>query len=250
MWGQLRAAQVVLTHTGMRGIAGWVVVLAALAAMSGCSHPPPASAGTPASAQQQLVDRSVDALVAMRDSGRFPALGYYVAHAKGVMIFPRVIKAGLLLGGQGGNGVLVARRADGSWSAPAFYGLGGGSAGAQIGFQEATVVLCFMSQSALMSAINSGLTVGSDASVAAGTIGSSGKAVARTTASDIYQFVSVGGLYAGVSLAGTIVSARSSFNRAYYGPAATTRSIVIEGRFDQPGADELRRALSVADGRK
>lgn len=180
----------------------------------------------------------------MRNSGRFPALGYYLAHAKGVMIFPRVIKAGLLLGGRGGNGVLVARRADGSWSAPAFYALGGGSAGAQIGFEKATVVLCFMSQSALLSAIDRGLTLGTDASVAAGTMGNSGKAVARTSASDIYQFVSAGGLFAGVSLAGTVVSSRGSFNRAYYGPGATTRGIVIQGRFDSPGAARLEQALS------
>ena len=238
----LQAVRGVLTHTGMWGTAR-VVVLAAVAALS-CSSAPPASPGTQNSAQQQLVDRSSDALVRMHDSGRFPALGYYLSNAKGVMIFPRVIKAGLMLGGQGGNGVLVARRADGSWSAPAFYGLGGGSAGAQIGFQEASVVLCFMSQSALRSAIDRGLTLGTDASVAAGTLGDSGKAVARTSARDIYQFVNVGGLFAGVSLAGTVVSSRSSFNRAYYGPSATTRGIVIQGRFDNPGAARLKQTLA------
>lgn len=183
----------------------------------------------------------------MSQSGRFPALGYCLAHAKGVMVFPRVIKAGLLLGGQGGSGVLVARRPDGGWSAPAFYALGGGSAGAQIGFQEATVVLCFMSRPALMSAIDRGITLGTDASVAAGTMGNSGRAVARTSASDIYQFVSAGGLFAGVSLAGTVVSARGSFNRAYYGPGATTRGIVVDGRYDNAGTTRLKQALSAGE---
>lgn len=110
----------------------------------------------------------------MHDAGRCPAPGYFLAHAKEARVFPRVTKARLILGGPGGNGVLVARQPDGSWSAPAFYSLGGGSAGAQIGFQQAEVVLCFMSELALRSAIDRGLTLGTDASVAASTIGGSG----------------------------------------------------------------------------
>lgn len=230
----------------MKGFTRRFMLVAAALVLLSCSQEPPASPDNGVSAQQQLVDRSTDALIAMGHSGRFPALGYYLAHARGVMIFPRVIKAGLVLGGRGGNGVMVARLADGTWSAPAFYSLGGGSAGAQIGYQQATVVLCFMSESALRGAIDKGLTLGTDASVAAGTVGNSGKATAKSSASDIYQFVSVGGLYAGVSLDGSVISARSGFNRDYYGPEATTRAIVLEGRFDHPGTAALKQALSAS----
>ncbi len=243
----MRSPYGVLTLRSMTGLTRWGAFLAAGLVLSGCSRQPAAAPGSEASTEQQLVDRSADALVAMRDSGRFPALGYFLTHAKGVMVFPRVIKAGLILGGSGGNGVLVARQPDGSWSAPAFYSLGGGSAGAQIGFQQAAVVLCFMSESALRSAIDRGLTLGTDASVAAGTIGNSGKAVAKSSASDIYQLVNAGGLFAGVSLTGTVVSARDSFNRAYYGPEATTRGIVVDGRFDRPSAAVLKQALSAGE---
>jgi lipid-binding SYLF domain-containing protein len=232
----MRSPYGVLTLRSMTGLTRWGAFLAAGLVLSGCSRQPAAAPGSEASTEQQLVDRSADALVAMRDSGRFPAL-----------VFPRVIKAGLILGGSGGNGVLVARQPDGSWSAPAFYSLGGGSAGAQIGFQQAAVVLCFMSESALRSAIDRGLTLGTDASVAAGTIGNSGKAVAKSSASDIYQLVNAGGLFAGVSLTGTVVSARDSFNRAYYGPEATTRGIVVDGRFDRPSAAVLKQALSAGE---
>lgn len=229
----------------MGEFARYVAFSAALALLVGCARERPMVPASGVSAEQQLVDRSADALHGMRNSGRFPALDRYLASAKGVMIFPRVIKAGLVFGGQGGNGVLVARRSDGSWSAPAFYSIGGGSAGLQIGFQQATVVLCFMNESALQSAINQGLTLGTDASVAAGTMGNAGKATRTSSAKDIYQFVNVGGVFAGVSLTGVVVSSRESFNRAYYGPAATTHGIVIDGRFDRPGASVLRQALAL-----
>ncbi len=243
----MRTAAGVVTQSVM-GVMARAVVLAAFAVLcSGCSRPPPATPGRQASAQQQIVSRSADALQAMRATGRFPALDQYLARAKGVMIFPRVIKAGLLLGGHGGNGVLVARHSDGSWSAPAFYSIGGGSAGLQVGFQEATVVLCFMNDHALQSAIDRGVTLGTDVSVAAGTMGDSGKAVTTSSARDIYQLVNVGGIFAGVSLVGSVVSARDSFNRAYYAPGATTRGIVIDGRFDRAGATVLRQALSAGE---
>lgn len=179
----------------------------------------------------------------MRESGRFALLEDYLAHAEGVMIFPRVIKASLIFGGEGGNGVFVARREDGNMSSPAFYTLGAGSAGFQLGYQEATVILFFMSEAAVLSAIGHGLTLGTDTSVAAGTLGESGSDAASNTASDIHQLVDVGGLFAGVSLDGTVVGARERFNEAYYGAGATTHAILIGSRFDSPGAESLREAL-------
>lgn len=194
--------------------------------------------------EQQLIDRAADALLSMR-AMRAGALDYYLEHAVGVMIFPRVFKASLIFGGEGGTGVLLARDPTG-WSAPAFYSMGAGSAGFQIGYQEATIVLFFMNEAALRSAISRGLTLGADASIAAGSVGDSGEAVATRAASDIYQFVEVGGLFAGASLNGTVVGARSSMNEAYYGPGASAAAILLERRFASPGARTLWAALSPA----
>ncbi len=169
---------------------------------------------TSTSPEQKLVDRAATAVTRMRASGNFDGMEYFFEHARGVLVFPRLIKASFIFGGEGGNGVLLAKKSDGSWSAPAFYSLGSGSAGFQLGYQEATVVLFFMNDAALMSAINKGLTLGADASIAAGTIGKSGDATSTTTSKDLYQFSDVGGLFAGVSLDGTVVAARPKFNQS------------------------------------
>jgi lipid-binding SYLF domain-containing protein len=180
----------------------------------------------------------------MRRSGNFPTFDYYASRARGVLIFPNVVKAAFVFGGEGGKGVLLARGADGSWSAPAFYGLGAGSIGFQIGYQRANVVLFLMNEDTLMSVINRGLTLGADATVAAGTVGSSGRSAAANLASDVVQLADAGGLFAGVSLDGAVVAAREGDNDRYYGSDASTISIVFDRRFDHAGAAVLRQALS------
>jgi lipid-binding SYLF domain-containing protein len=199
---------------------------------------------TPTSPEQRIVDRAATAVTRMRASGNFDGMEYFFENARGVLVFPRLIKASFIFGGEGGNGVLLAKKSDGSWSAPAFYSLGAGSAGFQLGYQEATVVLFFMNDAAMMSAIDKGLTLGADASIAAGTIGKSGDATSTTTSQDLYQFSDVGGLFAGVSLDGTVLAGRPKFNQSYYGPSATTAGIVIQGQFDAPGAASLQAALT------
>jgi lipid-binding SYLF domain-containing protein len=198
-----------------------------------------------ASSEQVIVDRARASIERFRSSGEFPALADYLSRAKAVMIFPRVVKAALVFGGEGGTGVLVARDKLGKWGAPAFYGLGGGSAGLQLGYQEASIVLVFMSASALLSVIDRGLTLGADASVAAGTVGDDvGAAKSARTGKDVYAFVDVGGVFAGISLDGTVLAAREELNRNYYGAGATAHAIVIERRFDNPATTSLRVALS------
>jgi SH3 domain-containing YSC84-like protein 1 len=210
-----------------------------------CSRDRPAQEpAADAGPQQGIVDRSAQALETMRASGAFRGLEPYLASAQGVLIFPRLIKAGLVFGGEGGNGVLAARAADGSWSAPAFYSIGGGSVGLQIGYQETSVVLVFMTRTALLSAIERGVTLGTDVTLAAGTVGDGSDAQRRSAAKDVYYFAAARGVFAGVSLDGAVVSSRSNHNQAYYGAEATAAGIVIERRFDQPGTARLKAALA------
>lgn len=212
--------------------------------LSGCSRQGEAMApASGVSAEQQIVDRAAHALSTMRADPDFRALDGYLPRAKGVLIFPRVIKAALLFGGEGGNGVLLARGADGSFSAPAFYSIGGGSVGLQLGYQEAAIVLLLMNDSTLMSVIDGGIKLGADASIAAGTVGNTGKSRSATTAADVIQFADVGGVFAGVSLDGAVIEERNSFNRRYYGEQATPRSILLERSVDSGGADVIRQAL-------
>jgi lipid-binding SYLF domain-containing protein len=233
-------------------LGGAALVAAALATplVSGCerSTPPPRTAATDSTPQQRIVNEATVALQTMRTGPQGALLDQRLRQGAGIMVFPHVTRAALLLGGSGGNGVLLAKDSQGRWSAPAFYTLNAGSAGAQIGYEDSTVVLVFMNGNALRSAIDNGLTLGANASVAAGTMGNSDRSRSAVSASDIYEFVGdQRGVYAGASLSGTVVRSRDSFDRDYYGqPGATAYNIVVERRFDSPGARELQNELSHA----
>jgi lipid-binding SYLF domain-containing protein len=230
------------------------LVVAGLAGglVSGCERPsyegpPPQTAKTVVTPEQRIVDEATAALASLRLGPQGPAFAASLETARGIMIFPKVTRAAFLLGGGGGNGVLLAKDEGGHWSPPAFYSLGGGSAGLQVGFERATIVLVFMNDRALKSAIDTGLTLGADASVAAGTMGEASQANAVTSASDIYEFVDAEGVYAGASVQGMVVTSRTAKDRDYYGRAdATAHGIVLEHRFESRGAQGLMREVSRA----
>ena len=220
-----------------------IVALAAL--VSGCygAH----SGGSPESPhyEQGLVDKAAVVVRGMRQDPGFRHIDVYLKNAKGVLVLPSVIKAGLIYGGQGGNGVLLARDASGSWSSPAFYTLGGGSIGLQIGVQEAAIVLVFMNDKALGAAIDTGLTLGADATAAAGTAGITGEVASTHSFKDVYYFADVGGLFAGVSLEGGVIRVRQGLNTSYYGKSLTPREIVLDRKVAAPSAQMLKDALTV-----
>jgi SH3 domain-containing YSC84-like protein 1 len=213
--------------------------------LGGCYGAHNLSDGNSPHYEQGLVDKSAAVVRSMRASPSFKHIEVYLKSARGVLVFPSVIKAGLIYGGQGGNGVLLAKGADGSWSSPAFYTLGGGSIGLQIGVQEASIVLVFMNDKALKAAIDTGLTLGADATAAAGTLGATGEVASTHVFKDVYYFADVGGLFAGISLEGGVISTRESLNQAYYGHALTPRQILLEHRGEARGAAMLRDALAV-----
>lgn len=195
--------------------------------------------------EQGLVDKAAVVVRGMRSDPSFKHIEVYLKSAKGVLVLPSVIKAGLIYGGQGGNGVLLARDGSGSWSAPAFYTLGGGSIGLQIGVQEAAIVLVFMNDKAFNAAIDSGLTLGADATAAAGTAGITGEVASTHAFKDVYYFADVGGLFAGVSLEGGVISVRQGLNTSYYGKSLTPREIVLDRQVAAPSAQMLQDALTV-----
>jgi SH3 domain-containing YSC84-like protein 1 len=196
------------------------------------------------SAPQQLVDRAIVTVSGMRADPQLSLMNHFLKEARGVMVFPRVFKGGLIWGGSGGNGLLLARDDQGTWSAPAFYTIGGVSWGLQVGVQEAQVMLVFMNQKALESALATGLKLGVDASVAAGPTGAGAEASTQTVLQDIYYFQTAGGLYAGVSVEGSVLGVRQGLNEGYYGAGATPVSILIERKQDRPETAGLKQALS------
>jgi len=218
------------------------------AAILGCSHEPeltPASADSAekGAAQQAIVERAAAAFARMKKNPRFSAMTPYLEKARAVLIFPRVVKASLIFGGEGGNGVMVVRAPDGSWSDPAFYSLGAPSVGLQIGYQEATVVLFFMEDQAVQQALHSDITLGTSSSLALGNVGDH-EGGAEVLSKPIYQVVEAGGVFAGVSLNGYVIGARNKHNAAYYGAGVTPREILIDRSVHRADASVLKNALA------
>lgn len=196
------------------------------------------------SEQQQLVDRATLAAQQMLNDRDGKDAQYVLKRARAAMVCPQIFKAGFLLGGQGGSCVLVARDGAGSWSAPAFYGLGGGSIGFQAGVQDAEVMLLIMSDKGLNAVMDNQFKLGADASATFVDLG--GGIEGATTAAlraDIVGFTRARGLYAGISLSGSLMSTKSEWNQAYYGRPVAARQIVIGMEVTNPAADPLRQVL-------
>jgi len=193
------------------------------------------------SKQRAILERSADVVRSMQANPGFHSFNVLLQQAKGLLVFPDLIKAALIYGAEGGNGVLLAKDHEGYWSAPAFYTVGGGSFGLQAGAKGTSLVLVFMNNATLMGAVETGLTLGVDASVAAGPSGAALQA-STITARDVYYFSQVEGLYAGLSLDGSIVKVRNSYNEAYYGVGTTARDIILRRKY-APGSQDLQDAL-------
>jgi len=184
----------------------------------------------------------------MRDPN-FTWLHENLDRAKGVVIFPQVLKGGFILGGSGGTGVFLVRdERTGEWSEPAFYTLGSVTFGLQIGGEAAQVVMLAMSQKAIDSLLKSSFKLGGDASVALGPVGIGAKAnvdIPSVTA-DFISFAKAKGLYAGLNLEGTVVAVRDSLNKAYYGKDVRPVDIIARNDVSNRGSADLRAAVKCA----
>jgi SH3 domain-containing YSC84-like protein 1 len=194
--------------------------------------------------QQALVDRAtltVQDMFAPQSASDQRSL---LQRAKGALICPQIFKAGFILGGQGGDCVLVGRGASG-WTAPAFYTIGSGSIGLQIGVQDSEVVFLVLTERGLHALLDSQFKVGADASIAVATLGAgvSGSTTAALRA-DIVAFAKVSGLFAGISLEGSLIGAKSGWNQSYYGRPMAAQQIVLQGEASNPGAAPLSETLA------
>lgn len=140
-----------------------------------------------------------------------------LGRAEAVAVFPDVIKAGFIIGGRGGRGV-ISRRVRGGWSAPAFFNLGGGSIGLQIGASSTDFVLLFMTQESLRGLLEDKFEIGGEGSVAAGPVGRAASASTNATLdAGILSYSRSKGLFAGLELKGTVINPDNDDNEAVYG---------------------------------
>jgi lipid-binding SYLF domain-containing protein len=153
--------------------------------------------------------------------------------ARCIAIVPGDKKFAFILGADYGRGLAVCRTANG-WSAPLFLAVEGGSVGYQIGGASTDLVLLFMNDHALHSLLSDKFKLGGDASVAAGPVGRDASAGTdlKLTA-EILSYSRSKGIFAGVSLDGTVVHADKSGDKAMYGPDVP-RSEILSGNIPVP----------------
>ncbi len=195
--------------------------------------------------QQTLVDRATLAVQEMLVDPDASEARDLMTKSKGVMVCPRLFKAGFIFGGQGGNCVMVGRGSGGGWSSPAFYGMGAGSIGLQLGIQDSEVLFIVLTDKGLQALLDSQFKLGADASVAVATLG--GGVQGATTAAlraDIVAFSKSRGLFAGLSLEGSMISQRSDWNASYYGRPVGAQALVINNEGQNPGAEPLKEMLA------
>ena len=161
-----------------------------------------------------------------------PAL---LSRAYAVAVIPGVIKGGFILGGSFGRGIVVARRADGQWSNPAFIQLAGGSLGFQAGVQSTDLVLVFKTQRALDGLSNGKITLGGDASIAAGPVGRQASASTDLEMqTEIYSYARTRGFFAGVALDGSVLSMDREANGEYYQGEKSASKILTDTSIPAP----------------
>ncbi len=150
--------------------------------------------------------------------------------AYAIAVIPDVVKAGLVVGGRHGKGLISIRLPDGTWSTPSFIRMTGGSIGFQAGVQATDVVLVFRSARGVDSIVNGKFTLGADAAVAAGPVGRTAQASTDAQLrAEIYSYSRSRGLFAGVALDGAVISIDNRANTRAYGRNITARA-AFEGR--------------------
>lgn len=164
-------------------------------------------------------------------------------NAKGLAILT-VVKVGFGISGKGGQGVVVARTGGGGWSGPSFVGTGGAGWGPQIGAQITDFVFVLNSNRAVRAFSRDGnVTLGADASVAAGPVGRDAHAGVTPTAA-IYTYSRSKGLFAGASLEGAIIATQKTANHRYYGRPVSAADILSGEAAPPARARVLRSALN------
>ncbi len=217
-------------------------VFVAAVGLSSCAdfrHAPPTVA-------DNLVTHAADTVERFKTLPQMANFKHEITTAEAIVVLPSVFKAGYFIGGEGGNGVLAVRGAEGVWSHPALYTLAGASFGLQIGLQDTEIVLVLRSAKALEAVLEHQGKLGADLGLTVGVVGM-GVEASTTTAlgPDVLAFAnSIIGLYGGVSLEGAALVRRTDLNEAFYAPGAVTRAIVFENKYSNPKAASLRTALA------
>jgi lipid-binding SYLF domain-containing protein len=155
-----------------------------------------------------------------------------------------VLKAGFIVGGRGGRGVASCRQGSG-WTAPAFYNMGGGSVGLQIGAQSTDFVLVIMNQKGMEKLAGDKFELGGDASAAAGPVGrEAGLSTNLRMDAEILSYSRSKGLFAGLELKGVVIKPDKDDMEAVYGPSVRAKELLAGSGPRPAGVEAFPRTLS------
>lgn len=207
--------------------------------------PGTATAAKDADDLQELVDEAKHTVSAFRRDDNMSWFRNNLHRAKALVVIPNMVKGGFILGGSGGNGVMLARDAKtGSWSYPAFYTMGSVTLGLQIGGEVSEIVLMIMTEDGRDAMLGDEFKLGGDVSVAVGPVGAGGKA----QTADVLAFSRTkGGLYGGLNIEGAVMATREDWNRLYYQGDPRATDILIDRSVSKPAADPLRQEAARAE---
>src|SRR3954466_10725475 len=195
--------------------------------------------------RQSLVDQSLGSARKVLSGKDFPDALKLMPKARAVLVIPELVQGGFIIGAAGGRGVMMSRSGQGNWSYPAFYGMGSGSVGLQVGGKVSEIVFIILTEKGLQAILDHKFKFGAEAGVTMVAVGA-GFEGASTAAlgTDIVAFASSNGLFAGASLEGSYIDADNDWNALYYGPGANGKAIVVDRRYTNPGAEPLRQFLA------
>jgi lipid-binding SYLF domain-containing protein len=200
-------------------------------------------------AADEAVDKRIrDAADAFREIMDAPDKGIpkdLLDKARCVLIVPGMKKAAFVVGGAYGRGFATCRRSEGPWGAPTAIRLVGGSFGFQLGIESTDVMMLVMNESGFKKLLSDKFTIGADASAAAGPVGR--YTAAETDAlmkAEILTWSRARGVFAGVSLNGTVVEGDKSENEKLYGKPLSSKEIIEAKPASPPAARPL---ISVLD---
>jgi lipid-binding SYLF domain-containing protein len=180
----------------------------------------------PAAAANKQETRVVDATDVIDQFLRIPEQSIppsLLARAHAIAVIPSVVKIGFGFGARRGKGIIVVRQEDNSWSNPAFVTMTGGSFGWQIGAQSTDIILVFKSRKGVDGIENGKITLGANASIAAGPVGRQSEiATDLKFQAEVYSYSRNRGLFAGIALEGAGVTMDRKSNAAYYGSSSIT----------------------------
>src|ERR1700712_987841 len=193
--------------------------------------------------QQVTVDGARKVLSDLRHDKAFGNAAKLMREAKAVFIVPKLIKGGFIVGGEGGNGVMMVHN-KGGWSAPAFYAIGAASFGLQVGLEQSEMIMLIMTQKGLDGVLHDNFKIGAQAGISVVTLGSGGEgAIGGASLPDVVVWSSSTGLYGGLTVDGSVIRAQPNVDAAFYGRPVTARE-VLYGGLESPRAAPLRRELN------